>query len=397
MTEVYPNKNNCYGCIACKNICPSNAIKMLADGEGFLYPKIDPALCCNCGKCKDVCPLYEIEMCQEEYKQRIYAVKHKEEAIRLSSTSGGMFTALSDAILESNGVVYGAILDENLKVCHHRAITKEKRDEMKGSKYVQSDIGEIYKAVKSDLLNEKQVLFTGTPCQIAGLRNYLNHTDIINLILCDIICHGVPSNTLWTEYVKFVEKEKKASLKMHFFRTKINGWHATTTRNLYYNGKEDSRSILSQIHMSLFLNNLILRPCCYTCKFSSFSRNSDITLGDFWGIEKSMPEFDDNKGISLVLINTLKGSTIFDNIQDKLEVRESNSTNCLQHNLIKATIYPSQREQFWKEYAEYGYEYVTKKYARYTLPCIIKQSFLDVLKNIKILRRIKKHLFKKEG
>ncbi|MDD3173225.1 MAG: Coenzyme F420 hydrogenase/dehydrogenase, beta subunit C-terminal domain, partial [Herbinix sp.] len=257
---------------------------------------------------------------------------------------------------------------------------------------LQSDMGDIFTSIKRDLAAGKHVLFTGTPCQAAGLRGFLEGKDDTNLILCDLVCHGVPSPSLWQEYKLFMERKRKFPLKMHYFRAKDYGWHGMCVRNVFQNGKEDKSSILSQIHMNLFLSELILRPCCYHCKFCSFRRCSDITIADFWGIENSLPEFDDNKGISLVLTNTLKGSDLFHEINDKLEVRESNSGDCLQRNLQTPTPLPPGREQFWKEYFDYGYGYVAKKYAGYTLYNRTKQTIITLLKATKIFLIIKRSI-----
>jgi len=393
MDEVYDHKDNCYGCNACLNICPTKAITTHTDEEGFLYPVINKDKCIQCGRCTGTCPIILDKNEQSEHIQKdnskqnksiqkVYAVKHKEEATRLLSTSGGMFTAISDYILELGGIVYGAAFDENLRVCHHRAISKEQRDELRGSKYVQSDIGNSFVSLQKDLLAGSYVLFTGTPCQIAGLKKYLKNDNVTKLILCDIVCHGVPSDLMWKEYKQLVQRKKEA-IKIHYFRTKVNGWHSMTSRNVLCSGKVDDTSILSQLHMTLFLSDLILRPCCYHCKFATFHRISDITIADFWGVDRSLPDFDDNKGVSLVLTNTQKGEELFTAVKEKLVIRASDAGNCLQRNLQEATILPLQRKAFWKDYQEYGYEFIAKKYANYNLNDRMKSVVFNQLKRIK--------------
>jgi coenzyme F420-reducing hydrogenase beta subunit len=442
--ELYANKDNCCGCNACVGICPVKAIKTQADEEGFLYPAIDAGLCLECGRCRAVCPVnrdgkekdargrriyvrtdYERkenayagyppegdekkndrkdtdfggdepektcgkddeENAYEEnnYGRKVYAVKHRDEDARLLSTSGGMFTALSDHIIESGGVVYGAAFDKEHTVRHGRAETKEQRDKMRGSKYVQSDIGDVFLQVRKDLSEGKPVLFTGTPCQAAGLQNYLGKTDTSGLILCDILCHGVASPLMWREYLHFLERRKRTALKQHYFRSKIYGWHRMTSKNVFQNGKEDAASSLSQIHMRLFLSDLILRPCCHTCGFASPERCTDITIADFWGVERTMPEFDDNRGVSLVLTNTRKGAGLFDSVRECLEVRESSLSDCLQHNLEQPTLRPALREQFWKDYFSQGYGFIAGKYAGYT-PCRrIRQAAAEYVKSRKLI------------
>ena len=365
METVYDNKEHCYGCNACMNVCPMKAITMEEDEEGFIHPMIEKEKCIDCLECIDVCPIFQEEKV-EIFEQKIFGVKHKDEGVRLSSTSGGMFTAISDHILEQDGVIYGAAFDNNLKVCHHRAESQKKRDEMKGSKYVQSDTGYTFTNVKKDLREGRLVLYTGTPCQIAGLKGYLAREDTSNLVLCDIICHGVPSDMMWREYRQLV-KRKKHEIKIHYFRTKINGWHSMTSKNVYTTGKEDYKSVLSQVHMNLFLKDLILRPCCYRCKYASINRNSDFTIADFWGVERAAPGIDDNKGISLVFLNTQKGEDVFELIKYNLEVFESSKECCEQNNLKQSTKRPPLRDKFWSDYKNYGYEYISKKYADLTI------------------------------
>lgn len=389
--KVYDSRYHCYGCNSCYSACPTKAITMQLGKEGFLYPTVNQNLCCGCQRCKEVCPIHHSPLQQAAFEQVIYAVKHKDEVIRSNSTSGGMFTALSDYILEMGGIVYGAILDDTLRVCHSRATTKEERDRMRGSKYVQSDIGDTFLDVKKDLEDGKQVLFTGTPCQVEGLKNYLKRTDTAQLILCDIICHGVPSNQIWQEYVRFTEKKQRSPLKYHNFRTKHNGWHSVTARNVFLNA-EDSESLSSQLFSYLFQKDLILRPCCYSCRFSSLSRVSDITIGDFWGIDKIYPEFDDNKGVSLVLINTFRGNAVFQSIKEVLEVRESKKEDCLQHNLMRPTPLPENRGRFWRAYLSHGFLYATRKYAGYSRYNLLKHKLKEQIKELKIYPYVKRIL-----
>ncbi len=389
METVYDLKNHCYGCGACKNICPTIAIHMEEDEEGFLYPNVNKSKCIDCGRCQAVCPIDKLDNQSGDYGQEIYGIKHKKEGIRMTSSSGGMFTAISDYILERGGTVYGAAYDDSLNICHQRALTSEARDRMRGSKYVQSNMGEVHKLIRSDLKEGKQVLFTGTPCQADGLKYYLGDLDTSGLILCDLVCHGVPSNLMWKEYKQLINK-RKGELKTHYFRTKEYGWHNMRSMNVLMNGKEDDKSILSQVHMSLFLTNLLLRPCCYTCKYSSFRRVADITIADFWGVERSMKEFDDNKGISLVLINSQKGKELFLSVENKLLFRESESSLCRQRNLEQPTGKPVLREDFWKDYYEHGYEYIAKKYVGCTLKNQLKESIHNGLKAL-LLKIPNKH------
>lgn len=369
------DKSLCCGCGACMNICPKGAIKMISDEEGFRYPKIDSSKCIDCGLCNKVCPMLNSDKLFQD-DPKVYAVKIKDEESRKNSTSGGMFTAISNYILSSGGVVYGATYDDNMKVVHSRLTDTKERDNAKGSKYVQSNIENIFEQVKKDL-KDKIVLFTGTPCQNASLKQYLSKSD--SLYLCDIVCHGVPSPLMWEERVKLLSK--KGKVVDYYFRDKINGWH-THTEKVIYENKIDYKSNLSQMGKEIFYSHLILRPSCHTCPFTSIKRVSDITIGDFWGIDKVMPDFDDNKGVSLVLLNTKKGLELFNKVKNDLIVRESNTKDCLQPQLMYPSKPNPKREQFFKDYNKYGYEYVLKKYAVYGFK---KESIQFVKRTIKTI------------
>ena len=220
--SVFENKSNCCGCSACKNVCPKNAISMSSDSEGFLYPQVDPALCVECGLCKKVCD-FSKERVSEDLSPAVFAVK-ADDTVRKSSASGGLFAVLSDKTLENGGVVYGAAFDKDVKVRHTRAVNKEERDAQRGSKYLQSDVGDCFKAVKKDLEEGLSVLFSGTTCQVAGLKSYLQGVDTKKLLLVDILCHGTPSPLIFEEYVKFVEKKRGKKVALYHSRAKDKGY-----------------------------------------------------------------------------------------------------------------------------------------------------------------------------
>ena len=391
MISVFDKKEDCCGCTACESICPERAITMKPDKEGFLYPEINQGLCIDCNLCRSVCPIQNrLVLSDRLHDPRVFAVKHKKEQVRMSSASGGAYTAISDYILKSSGVVYGAEFDDDFCVRHNRATNAEVRNKFKGSKYIQSDTRGIFKQIEEDLIKGNNVLFTGTACQVAGLRKFLEAKQVKTnkLTTNDIICHGVPSPLLWQGYLNFIQKKNK--LKSYTFRYKQKGWHGYNVKTEFTNGKLKINTPDIKVFANLFSSDLALRPCCYYCCFANLQRPSDILIGDFWGIEKTMPEFDDNKGVSLVLINSQKGEEIFQEIKNELIVRESNIKDCLQRNLQYPTKKREEREQFWQDYYKYGFEYIAQKYAGYSFRGRVKSLLKDFLKKIGLLMYVKK-------
>ncbi len=379
MIKVYADKKECCGCTACSNVCPTKAIEMKADEEGFKYPSIDQDKCINCGLCKKTCD-FQYER-SDFAEPKIYAAKHKNESIRNESTSGGAFSAISDYILKNNGVVYGVRLNENMVAIHSRATTSEEINRFKGSKYVQSDLNSVFEQVKDDLNNFKMVLFSGTPCQCAGLNSFLEKKGCNQdrLILCDIVCHGVPSPKVFSDYIDLIERENKKKVVNYAFRSKTNGWHRHTEGCMFEDGSQDFSSRKMSVNKKLFYDGNTLRPSCYECRYTSFSRPSDITIADFWGIEKIMPEFDDNKGVSLILVNTQKGNIVFNEIKGDLEIRESDKQGCLQHNLQQPTAKPQNRSEFWKTYRKKGFKYISDTITENTIRIKIRRKMAKFL------------------
>lgn len=318
------DKSQCCGCTACVSICPKQCITMREDEEGFLYPVVDSSHCIDCNLCKKVCPeLYPKEMREPLH---VYAAKHKNEQVRLASSSGGIFTLLAEKIIDEGGVVFGVRFNNNWDVVHDYTETMEGLAVFRGSKYVQSYMGDCYLKAKSFLEQGRKVMFTGTPCQIAGLKNFLRK-DYDNLLTVDVVCHGVPSPKVWQVYLdEIARKGGKNSVLSHpivekteinhiDFRSKSIGWKkysfALTLSKATADGEKNT-VLLSSIftenpYMNAFLSNLSLRPSCYDCPAKAGKSGSDITIADFWGIEDVLPEFDDDKGISLVLSYSEKG------------------------------------------------------------------------------------------
>lgn len=349
---------------------------MVEDHRGFRYPAVDYNLCNQCGLCDSVCA-FKDNYGNHGDSPAVYALKHRDEFARNSSTSGGMFTALSDAVLEDRGVIYGVGYGEKLYVCHKRAVSTQQRDEFRGSKYVQSDTGDCFTQIKQDLDNGLKVLFTGTPCQAAALNSFLKK-DYQNLITVDIICHGTPSNKIWREFLDVVEKDTGNKVRHVQFRSKANGWSACKGK-IYLEKGAGEKIRGEQSYLQLFYRNYTLMPSCYNCKFTNFKRPSDITLGDFWGLQKSMPEFDDDKGVSLVLVNSARGEALFDRVKKLLDVRESCKEMCQQPHLNVPPEQNKNSDRFWSEYHTKGIRFVMAKYTEYgVVRTVVKKAFMKV-------------------
>ena len=392
MITVFDRKEDCCGCTACESICPNQAITMQSDEEGFLYPSIDKSICIECGLCKKVCAFQNgYETLNNLESPDVYALKHKSDEVRMNSSSGGAFSAISDYALNESYVLYGVEFSKNFTVQHKRTTTEAGRNKFRGSKYVQSNLERIFKQIREDLANDRSVLFIGTPCEVAGLRKYLEVAKIKTdkLILNDIICHGTSSPLLWKQYLNFIQKKSK--LKSYTFRSKEKGWRGYNVKAEFEKGKSKINTSDIKIYANIFCSDLALRPSCYYCKFSNLNRPSDITIGDFWGIEKSLPELDDNKGVSLILVNTPKGQAIFDEIQDKIDFVQSNTKDCQQHNLQQPTKMPTNREQFWDDYQNSGFDYIAKKYAGcYSFKGRVKRIIVTLLKKLGLFELIRK-------
>ena len=312
---------------------------------------------------------------------KVYAVKHKDEATRAASRSGGVFTALSDQVLVSGGVVYGCVLTDEFDAVHIRADSTEERNRMRGSKYIQSKLNDTLKNVKMDLDMKKKVLFSGTSCQVAGLKRYLGR-EYDNLLCVDIVCHGVPSIKAWKAYLHWQEKKNHAKVTSVDFRNKKDfGWH-DHVETLYF---ESGKSTNSHVFRNLFYGHAVLRPSCYECPYKSVIHPGDITIADYWGIEKAAPEFDDNKGVSLVLVNNEIGEGIFEEVKDRLSWKQTKLEDSLQAPLKAPFPKPDNRAQFWSDFQNKPFEYVAKKYGGIGLENAVKTLSRKIRRKIKKL------------
>lgn len=343
------DKKNCCGCGACGDICPKQAITFKADEEGFWYPEVDKDKCVGCHLCEIICPL------MKEYKPQTpracYSAVNINIEERMASSSGGLFSLLIKRTIEDGGVVFGAAFDDNWMVRHSSADSIQDAYKFKGSKYVQSKVEGCYVEVRELLKNNRKVLFSGTACQIAALNSFLEK-EYDNLLTVDVVCHGVPSPGIWNDYLKTIKSYKKIS-KINF-RDKSTGWRNYSFSVDFSDGSKIKESHYSNTYMQGFLHDLYLRPSCHYCKFKEGKGGSDITLGDFWGIEKVNSDMDDNNGVSVVLVNTMKGEKAIKHITPLLsKVTYTQSIKC-NSCIVKFTPEKKWRQSFWKQYGVDG-------------------------------------------
>ena len=376
------NKADCCGCTACASVCTHHAINMEPDAMGFLYPKIDTDKCTECGLCEKVCafnPNYDKSLNLSE--PQIYAARHKNMHEIETSRSGAAFIAISDYVLEQGGVVYGAGYAEHFRVIHKRATNKEERNEFKGSKYVQSDLRDIFPQIKEDLKQGLIVLFSGTPCQTAGLASYIGKRLREKLILVDIVCHGVPAPYIWRDYLTYLEKKYKQPIVEVNFRDKSRvGWNEHIESFVFQDGSKKEFNTYTY----LFYRHIMLRPSCSKCHYTNFKRPSDFTLADYWGWEKLSPYFNkDNKGCSLLLVNTEKGRHFLKYISIDLNLIVSNKILCLQPNL-QIPSKPSDKSSLFEYlYIKHGFKKVAQKFSDLNYKSNIKKIIRKILKAIR--------------
>lgn len=364
------NKSNCCGCTACASICNHDAITMKPDELGFLYPSVDITKCVNCGLCEKVCQFHPGYKRYDNFEQPLaYSLRLKDEDQLMRSQSGGAFFAIADKFLNDGGVVYGAAFTGTWRVIHQKATDSQSLDKLRMSKYVQSDIRGIFPKIKEELKSGIKVLFSGTACQVAGLKSYVPKRLHENLFCIDIICHGVPSPKIWEDYLQYLQEKRNSKIIRACFRDKRFGWHGARESFLYENGHEEFRRTSNYLYFS----GLTMRESCSQCPYTNIKRVGDITVGDQWGIPKDSP-YEDDKGLSLILINSDKGKQLFENIEQNAE--RTSLKDCMQPQLKQPSKLHPDYQRFAYDYETKGFLYVAKKYGdlgwRYKIKCLIE-------------------------
>lgn len=363
-------KDLCCGCTACYSACPKNAISMVRDEEGFLYPNVDKNKCINCGICKKVCPILNINK-KNEFNQKGYIFQYSDDDIRKESTSGGFYTALAEYILDRKGIVYGVAM-ENFYVKNIRVDSIKELYKFRNSKYVQSDKNETFRMVKRDLANNKLVLYSGTVCEIEGLKSFLGK-QYSNLITVDVICRAVPSPLLWQKYIKFRNINNHATKA--FFRKKVYGYKYSNltvesdNEILYKNG------IDSDPYLRAFFSNIACRPSCYNCHFKKQNHISDFTIWDCFDVDKYEKTFDDDIGTTRILINSENGLNIFNEIKKVHKCKEIEIDKLVNnfHQMFNSIKYNSKRETFFEDLNTKDFGYIIKKYYPNSFKCKLEK------------------------
>lgn len=339
-------KEYCTGCTACASVCPKGCIAMTADENGFLCPVIDAQMCVRCGLCEKICPIRN-PLKKSEDAPKAYAAFSADEAVRLSSSSGGIFTELAKVVLQRGGAVFGAAYNQQFDVVHICAESEEDIAKLRGAKYAQSDLQGVFAEVKTRLDAAQEVLFSGTPCQVGGLKAFLRR-DYKNLLTVDFVCHSVPSPMAWRAYIKHrAAQDNGGELPDSInLRSKQSGWtnYQYSNQFTYRDGHTHTAKSGESLYMKLFVGGYINRASCENCQFKGYNRVSDFTLGDFWGIWDIAPEMDDNKGTSVVLVQSPRGADMLAQISGRLALQAVTLEEASRQNQAMLRVFrPSDR------------------------------------------------------
>lgn len=360
-------KEDCSGCYSCASICPKNCIEMKTDNEGFWYPHVEEDLCVHCGMCERVCPIINKWQFNNSYNTVALGAINNNEEIRLNSSSGGIFTLIAQDIIKRGGVVFGASFSDDYSSVSHICVDSvPELEKLRGSKYLQSKIGDTYVQAREYLERGRLVLFSGTPCQVGGLYSYLKK-DYENLFTQDIVCHGVPSPAVWKKYKELRELQSGDRISSVSFRCKESSWRSYRLIFEFSNGAKYDIAFQKDLFMKSFLANLCLRPSCYNCSFKALKRQSDITLADFWGVWEVCPELFDDKGTSLILVHSHKGDNLINRVNEQIIYKKVDLDSILKYNRSAVeSVKIGKREAFMQEIVNNDFEKTVAKYTKVT-------------------------------
>lgn len=414
MIEI-KNKEDCCGCSACSLVCPKKCISLEADQEGFQYPVVNTDTCINCNRCVQVCPVLnasneratdgEMEDRTEYTHRKIsetlkpvqtFIAYNQNSTVRQASTSGGVFSVFAEYVISNNGFVYGAAFDKNFNIVHDCASTAKGFGAFRGSKYVQSDQAGVYSKVKSQLDEGCIVLYSGTPCQVVGLKRFLGK-EYDNLITVDIFCHGVGSPKYWKKYLHFMEGKYKAPIHEIRFREKTYGYNSACMAVYFNNGKSSHRDHDADLYWTAFSKCYIFRPSCYACRFKTINHCSDFSIGDYWGDENLGSDFRAANGCTLLLVHSMKGQEIMKKVAPYIRVESIDLEKALLVNgghmpskLISSSPKPIDRDQFFDSIDHTTIENLVKKFMPMSLKMKVKCAVKPFLFKLGLLERIKR-------
>lgn len=381
--------DNCSSCAACANVCNRNAIQMKLDSEGFYRPVIDSKICIHCGLCERICPWNNLvdNPNDAKFEPKTLAAYAKDEYIRLQSSSGGIFTVLAKKILDDHGVVVGVAQLDRIHFAHIIVENIDDLAKLRGSKYVLADVGCVYRKVRSLLKTGRKILFSGTPCQVAALYSVLgNCAKSANLFTIDIVCHGMPSVKVFEKYIVELEKKNNSDLDWVKFRDKSDGWGRYALLHRFKSEKEVFVHACRSDYMRLFVSRICQNKSCVECKYRKLPRIADITLGDFWGVSKYHPHMNDNKGTSVVLLNTTHGMDLFSFVEKQVTMCESRVEYAVANNpcIVKSGMCHPKRTEFFLDLDKITFNQLIKKY--FPKQSMMKRLFLHLRSFLRILK-----------